>query len=36
MLIRFGYGPISAVAVGSVLEDASAPSPPIWTRILCD
>jgi hypothetical protein len=36
MLIRFGYGPTSTVSVLSVLEDACAPSPPIWTRILCD
>jgi hypothetical protein len=36
MLIRFGYGPISTGSVLSVPEDASAPSPPIWTRILCD
>jgi hypothetical protein len=36
MRTRFGYGPISTVSVLNVLEDASAPSPPIWTRILCD
>jgi hypothetical protein len=36
MLIRFGYGPISTVSVLGVRVYACAPSPPSWTRILCD